>query len=423
MDCSICTDKYNKTSRKPVQCTFCQHKACMSCTKRYLLDTVHQPHCMNCRKEWSWDILSDTFPSSFLKEEYRAMRETLLFEEEKVFLPELMAEAERIKKMDTLEKQIKALELKIEENDKKEDQLVSTQRQMDRELKHSCDTIRYKIGNLNRGTLPRVQFRVAMKCPGECRGFLSESFQCGLCTKSFCKDCHDEKKVDEEHKCNPDQIETVKELEKSTKPCPKCMIRIYKTDGCDQMFCTQCRTAFSWRTGRVEEGVIHNPHYFEMMRAGHILEERHRPADCEQMPSFRQILQTINAFRSRDISDTITKFYQKLTHHRNITLVQLNQQENYEKDRISYLVGDTDERKFKQKLYVRWQRSLRIREERQIISTFLVVGETLMKQLTGENIMQTLQQIEQLKEINLNAISQLDKKYQHKGHAFSFDFI
>jgi hypothetical protein len=32
------------------------------------------------------------------------------------------------------------------------------------------------------------------------------------------------------------------------------------------MFCVECHTAFSWVTGQVVNGVIHNPHYYEFLR-------------------------------------------------------------------------------------------------------------------------------------------------------------
>lgn len=35
---------------------------------------------------------------------------------------------------------------------------------------------------------------------------------------------------------------------------------------CDQMWCVSCKTPFSWTTGRLVFGVVHNPHYYQFMR-------------------------------------------------------------------------------------------------------------------------------------------------------------
>ena len=37
---------------------------------------------------------------------------------------------------------------------------------------------------------------------------------------------------------------------------------------CDQMWCTQCHIAFSWKSGMRINGVIHNPHFHEWIRLG-----------------------------------------------------------------------------------------------------------------------------------------------------------
>lgn len=108
-------------------------------------------------------------------------------------------------------------------------------------------------------------------CPAnDCRGFLSTAWKCGLCNVWVCPDCHDIKKEqkDDSHICDKGALETAKLLAKEAKPCPKCAAQISKIDGCDQMWCTQCHTSFSWRTGQeVKEGEwVHNPHYYEWMR-------------------------------------------------------------------------------------------------------------------------------------------------------------
>lgn len=110
-----------------------------------------------------------------------------------------------------------------------------------------------------------------MKCPGsdDCRGFLSTAWKCGTCEKFFCSDCHAQKSGmrDENHVCNEDAKATASMIRQETKPCPKCGIRIMKIDGCDQMWCTECHTTFSWNTGNILlNTVVHNPHYYEYLR-------------------------------------------------------------------------------------------------------------------------------------------------------------
>ena len=122
---------------------------------------------------------------------------------------------------------------------------------------------------LRPGEAKAERAKFIMKCPAEeCRGFLSTAYKCGTCQLWACPDClviKGEEK-DTEHTCDPGQKESVALIIKESRGCPKCGQRISKIDGCDQMFCVDCHTAFSWITGQIVNGVIHNPHYYEFLR-------------------------------------------------------------------------------------------------------------------------------------------------------------
>lgn len=117
-------------------------------------------------------------------------------------------------------------------------------------------------------TPERSRWTFVMKCTRPtCEGFVGTNWKCGLCEVQFCKECGEEcGNEDTNHTCDPDVRSTHQALRKEAKPCPKCAAMISKIDGCDQMWCTQCQTAFSWRTGQIETAHIHNPHYFQWMR-------------------------------------------------------------------------------------------------------------------------------------------------------------
>ena len=113
----------------------------------------------------------------------------------------------------------------------------------------------------------KVEERVSFTypCPlGDCEGFMDSHGNCPSCKKKICMKCETEE--GENHECDPSLVETVHMLRRTSRPCPKCSVPIHKTDGCDQMWCTQCHTTFSYRTGIIHEGRTHNPEYYRWLR-------------------------------------------------------------------------------------------------------------------------------------------------------------
>jgi len=125
---------------------------------------------------------------------------------------------------------------------------------------------RYPFEETTRRTRDAPKVVYNRPCPlEECNGFVDTSkWVCGTCKKSICKECFTEN--DEGHECNKDMVETVKMIMKESRPCPKCSIYIHKTEGCDQMWCTQCHTTFSYQTGEIHVGRTHNPMYYQWLR-------------------------------------------------------------------------------------------------------------------------------------------------------------
>lgn len=113
-------------------------------------------------------------------------------------------------------------------------------------------------------------------CPTDgCRGFLNSDFECLVCKARVCSKCHanlsvktDEAIPEEKHQCKPADVASVKLILKSSQECPNCHVRVFKIDGCDQMWCTHCKTAFSYETGERIQGHVHNPHYFQDLAQG-----------------------------------------------------------------------------------------------------------------------------------------------------------
>lgn len=104
-------------------------------------------------------------------------------------------------------------------------------------------------------------------CPTtNCTGLLDSTHKCALCDNRFCTKCNGHLTVG--HECKPQDVESVTEIRSRCKPCPKCHSMIYRAEGCSQMWCTNCKHAFDWNTGKLLDTSrnYHNPDYMEYIR-------------------------------------------------------------------------------------------------------------------------------------------------------------
>lgn len=253
MSCNICCDTYNISSRAKVNCFYCDFDACRSCCEIYVL-SESIPKCLNskCNKEWSRKFIREKFTSVFVNKKFKKHMEEILYEQEKALMPATQPIIEEMIRKKHIREELSKLDEEIAK--------LARQRRL----------LEATIYNPNLDKTKETQKTSFMRsCAAEgCRGFLSSQWKCGICELWTCPDCHElkgENRDDPDHKCDPNNVETAKLLNSDTKPCPKCQTKIFKIDGCDQMWCTQCHTAFSWKTGALSTS-IHNPHYFEWMR-------------------------------------------------------------------------------------------------------------------------------------------------------------
>jgi hypothetical protein len=230
------------------------------------------------------------------------------------------------------------------------------------------------------------------RCPAEnCRGYLSTAYKCGTCAKYTCNECLAVKgdSRDVPHTCNEDAKASASLIRRETKPCPKCGVRIYKIDGCDQMFCTQetCHTAFSWRTGHVVTGVIHNPHYYEWLRTqnGGVVPREAGDIPCGGLPHYGMFMRIMNTATvtaaERTLLYSIHRCLNDMIHAR-LPEYPARRPANTNRDiNIKYLMNEMSEDDWKKSLEQRETRFERKKELGQIMTTFAHVGSELLRAL------------------------------------------
>ena len=246
--CPICCNVFNTTLRKQITCTLCKADACHACFSHYLMErSTQEAECMFCNEHISLEFINLHANVGFRKKYKQKMVDELAVSEE-AKIPatiEMVKEEYQVYRTVMYRYHIHGPEPRDEILD-------------DLYERYASDTAPPPPTASSTNTFP---------CPkDDCHGAVSDG-TCTECKVDVCEKCK-EIKEGEAHVCDKDTLATVNLIVTSTKPCPKCATKIFKIDGCDQMFCTKCHTAFSWQTGKIQTKHIHNPHYFEWQRNG-----------------------------------------------------------------------------------------------------------------------------------------------------------
>lgn len=471
-NCILCLEDIKNTN-KQILCTKCNKSCCTTCFRTYMVHCRNDPPCPNPECEYVHGIafLRTKLPHIFWDKEYKASRKVVLYDHEQMYKAATMQEVLRHKSEMLLKKYAaiyhstkgllyvkqslfanmvfkywaeylgckptnvekrgwrKGLQRDVvlysallhgtttrgihicEAHKKTLDDAAHEMSEL-RELleKQSVDyannTIQYCSTTIQEKHTPKPKYQIPCHKNG-CAGLCMDSL-CPVCSSKTCGKCH--KKLENDHECNKDDIETVKEISKNSKPCPTCNEAISKVNGCNQMLCTSCHTVFHWQTGKIDTGRIHNPHYYEIRRlAGrelgdaicgglvnwHIL--RH---DCFECPRVKELRYTRDALVSKGrpipnhlrepfVSERemvlIGTHHQFISHIRSVIFPRLvNLDHSFHtnlKERLQYYMQEIDKSQFVKAVYRHEkQRTMHI-ELRDLIQTFVIVSEEIFRKI------------------------------------------
>lgn len=371
-ECSICVEKFNKVSHLKCACPHCQFESCRKCIQSYILTVEEYTiSCMSCKKHWTIDTVDNFITKSFRNNELKEHREKILLDRERSLLPATQPEVQRAIKI----------------NDCKS--LLKTYKEEHRILSRKIDTINAELYHIYMRTEKKTPAPIlTIHCPlRSCNGFVENvSWKCGLCNNKVCKNCH-EPITDEEHECKESDLETAKMIKKDSKPCPGCSVLIFKVSGCNQMWCTQCHTTFSWTSGEIIKGRVHNPHFYEWMRHNNDEPVQRELGDvpCGGIIALHRLRKLILPLKEDEI---------RFVFHIHNVLVDIQDDKlpYYRTDavsnntdlRIQFLMNTITEDKFKSTLQQREKKVVRYREIYDVLEMFLFTCIDMINNLTTD---------------------------------------
>jgi hypothetical protein len=154
------------------------------------------------------------------------------------------------------------------------------------------------------------------------------------------------------------------------------------------MWCPQCHTAFSWRTGQKETGVVHNPHFYEWQRKqnGGVAPRVLGDVACGGIPHYIQVRNALTGLLNNEMTSVLS-FHRIVQHVQHVDLQRyhnvFNQADN-EELRIQYLLGNVNMEEMKVIVQQREKKREKERAIRRALEVLVQAGTDLLRRIMAE---------------------------------------
>ncbi len=397
-ECQICYETFTEVKRKPFECPGCHERCCVTCLRTTLLSRNEDTKCpfYGCNVAYTHQFLSEYLPKIFFTKEWRDHRRTILLDREKSKLVDYQTTAAEVVEQRKVQGKIKILQ---------------TEKKRLREMLAELDD---QIDELRGGVKKERERKVfVMRCPGggpekECRGFLSEKYECGACGGKACSKCLCLKvEGDDEHECDDEALKSAKTIRKECVNCPKCAAPIFRIEGCYQMFCVTCHTRFDWKTGQIlSDRNFHNPHYMEWLRNREDVDEMNEMNEvnevheCDGIPDPRRFRHFIREYLDEEEQNIVYDATRVANHLRGVTIGKytFGVEAAYRKVGVQYLLKDIDEDKWQKRLFELERKDSKWSAIREAINFFISSISDLLRRV-GTNVTVNKASIKEIKEV------------------------
>ena len=359
-ECQICCN-----NAEIIKCG-CGYCCCFDCFDNWFKN-FGKLECPKCRGVWDIDYTLENIPNAL--ERFTEYRKQILFNRENININ---------KKRNYL------YEVGVVEND------INENMSLVKDLLENIENKKLELKSI------RANYaRETYKCP-KCDNIINirntikiktennetELGICETCHLYYCIKCYtllenfknEENFEPKNHVCDPNSLEDIEMIKKLYKPCPCCLSSIEHLEGCNQMWCTNCNTAFNWDTLEIIHKDIDNPHFNAFISAVR------NPLDttCGDLPDSISISSKINFTKKylclitinnkcRGIQEVIEKYRRTIND---------NDMDSLYKD---YIFNKINTIKFKEQLYETELNKTILRAELEIYELYVnVVKENML---------------------------------------------